>query len=166
VTPRARAAGMNVIFNDLFQDPGGLDAHYRDLDDLLRESDVVTLHTNLTSDSFHLIGARELALMKPTAWLVNTSRGPVVDEVALAGALKAGTIAGAALDVIETEPPPEGAPILTAPNTILLPHIGTATVETRAAMLDLCIRNLLAVLNRQRPPECVNSEALERALTR
>jgi len=139
---------------------------YRDLDDLLRESDIVTMHTNLTERSFHMIGARELALMKPTAWLVNTSRGPVVDEAALVEALQAGTIAGAALDVIEVEPPAEGSMILSAPNTILLPHIGTATVETRAAMLDLCIRNLLAVLNRQRPPECVNSEALERALTR
>jgi lactate dehydrogenase-like 2-hydroxyacid dehydrogenase len=166
VVPRARAFGMEVIFHDLFQDSGALAVPYRPLDDLLRESDIVTLHTNLTADSHHLIGARELGLMKPTAWLVNTSRGPVVDEGALVEALKAGTIAGAALDVIEVEPPPEGAPILSAPNTILLPHIGTATVETRAAMLDLCIRNLLAVLNRRQPPECVNPEALERALTR
>lgn len=166
VVPRARAFGMNVIFHDLFQDSGPMDVPYRPLDDLLAESDVVTLHTNLTPQSHHLIGARELARMKPTAWLVNTSRGPVVDEAALVAALEAGTIAGAALDVIEVEPPPDGAPILSAPNTILLPHIGTATVETRAAMLDLCIRNLLAVLNREPPPECVNPEALERALAR
>jgi glyoxylate reductase len=166
LVPRARAFGMEVVFHDLFQDSGELGVPYRPLDSLLRESDIVTLHTNLTEDSHHLIGARELALMKPTAWLVNTSRGPIVDEAALVDALNAGTIAGAALDVVEVEPPPEDAPILSAPNTILLPHIGTATTETRAAMLDLCIRNLLAVLNRRRPPECVNPEALERALTR
>ena len=81
-------------------------------------------------------------------------------------AINSGKVAGAALDVIETEPPADGAPILSAPNTILLPHIGTATVETRAAMLDLCLRNLLAVLGRKVPPECVNTAALERALTR
>jgi glyoxylate reductase len=166
LVPRARAFGMNVVFNDLFRESGELDVPYRELDELLAESDFVTLHTNLTKDSFHLIGERELALMKPTAWLVNTSRGPVVDEAALVDALQAGRIAGASLDVIEVEPPVDGSMILSAPNVILLPHIGTATVETRAAMLDLCIRNLLAVLNRQRPPECVNSEALERALTR
>ena len=166
VAQRARAFGMNPVFTDLFTDSGDSAVPYLPLPELLATSDIVTLHTNLTPDSLHLIGADELKLMKPTAWLVNTSRGPVVDEAALVEALRAGTIAGAALDVIEVEPPVDGADILSAPNTILMPHIGTATVETRAAMLDLCLRNLLAVLARQAPPECVNPEALERALTR
>jgi glyoxylate reductase len=166
VTQRARAFGMEVAFYDLFQDSGALNVPYRPLDDLLRESDIVTLHTNLTPDSRHMMSTREFELMQPHAWLINTSRGPVVDEAALVAALEAGQIAGAGLDVIEVEPPADGAPILSAPNTLILPHIGTATVETRAAMLDLCIRNLLAVLNRKQPPECVNPDALERALTR
>ena len=166
VAGRARAFGMEPIFYDLFEDSGEANVPYRPLNALLAESDIVTLHTNLTDDSHHMISTRELSLMKPTAWLVNTSRGPVVDEDALVTALNAGTIAGAALDVIEVEPPAAEAPILSAPNTILLPHIGTATVETRAAMLDLCLRNLLAVLGRKAPPECVNTAALERALTR
>lgn len=167
VATRAAAFGMKVLFYDLFERaPDGIGAEYRPLDALLAASDIVTLHTNLTGDTHHLIGARELALMKPAAWLVNTSRGPVVDEEALAKALRAGTIAGAALDVLEWEPPAADAPILSAPNTILAPHIGTSTTETRALMLDLCLRNLLAVLGRKRPPECVNPEALDRALAR
>jgi phosphoglycerate dehydrogenase-like enzyme len=166
VARRARAFGMVPVFHDLFSDPSPDQVDCLGLDELLRTSDVVSLHTNLTPETHHFISARELRLMKPTAWLVNTSRGPVVDEAALVEALHAGTIAGAALDVIEVEPPPAGAPILSAPNAVILPHIGTATFETREAMLDLCIRNLLAVLNRETPPECVNPEALERALTR
>ena len=163
---RARAFNMNIVFHDVYQEAGDDLARYRSLDALLSESDIVSVHTNLTPETTHLIGARELALMKPSAWLINTARGPVVDESALAAALHAGSIAGAALDVLEVEPPPKEAPILTAPNVIILPHIGSATTETRAAMLELCLDNLAAVISRKRPPECVNPEALERALTR
>ena len=162
---RARAFGMAPVYYDVVRE-GADTTPYRELDALLAQSDFVSLHTNLTPENTHMIGPRELALMKRSAWIVNTSRGPVIDEVALAAALSAGTIAGAALDVLEVEPPPAASPILSAPNTILLPHIGSATVETRAAMLDLSIRNVMAVLAGERPPECVNPEALERALVR
>jgi glyoxylate reductase len=164
---RARAFGLRILFHDVFVDPGpGDDARYRSLDNLLRESDIVSLHTNLTPRTNHLIGARELGLMKKTAWVINTSRGPVIDEEALVAALHAGTIAGAGLDVTEVEPLPEGAPLLSAPNTIVLPHMASGTVETRAAMLDLAMTNFLSVLGRQRPPACVNPEVLDRALSR
>src|SRR5205085_222586 len=120
---RARAFGMNVVFNDLFREsPDG--TPYRALEDLLAESDVVSIHTNLTPESRHLISGAQFARMKPSAWIVNTARGPVIDEVALAAALTSGQIAGAALDVMEVEPPLAGSPILSAPNTILLPHVG------------------------------------------
>jgi len=168
VALRARAFRMKVIQFDAFSEAGAgwNDCERVSLDELLQRSDIVSLHVNLTPETHHLIGARELALMRPTAWLVNTARGPVVDQLALAAALTAGTIAGAVLDVLETEPPAADDPILSAPNAILLPHIGSATVETRKAMLDLAVRNLSAVLDGQRPPECVNPEVLERAMQR
>jgi glyoxylate reductase len=164
---RARAFGMRIIFTDLFTDPGpGDNAVHRPLMDLMVESDIVSVHTFLAAETRHLVGARELAAMKQSAWLVNTARGPIVDEAALAAALTEGRIAGAALDVLETEPPPADAPILAAPNTILLPHAGSATAETRAAMLELCLSNFEAVLAGRPPRACVNPEALERALKR
>ena len=167
VATRARAFGMKIAFHDVFADPGpGDDARPVSLADLMRESDIVSLHTNLTPETRHLIGAAEIARMKRSAWLVNTARGPVVDDAALVAALHAGTIAGAALDVIEIEPPAADAPILGAPNVILLPHIGSATVEARAAMTDLAVANLLAVLARREPLACVNPDVLPRALAR
>lgn len=168
VARRARGFDMRLVYHDTFTEPGDADRDcaYRTLDDLLRESDFVTIHTNLTPETRHLIGARELALMKPTAYLVNTARGPVVDQAALAGALKAGTIAGAALDVLEVEPPPSDDPILDAPNAIILPHVGSATAETRAAMLEMAIDNLLAVLRGEEPRACVNPGTLEFARKR
>jgi glyoxylate reductase len=104
--------------------------------------------------------------MKPTAWVVNTSRGPVIDQVALSDALKTKQIAGAVLDVLEVEPPAADDPILSLENAFILPHIGSATVETRAAMLELAANNFIAVMAGQTPPECVNPEVLERALQR
>jgi glyoxylate reductase len=112
----------------------------------MREADVVTVHVDLNPGTRHLIGAPELSLMKPSAFLINTSRGPVVDQQAVADALVNGRLAGAALDVLETEPADPNDPILSAPNVLLLPHIGSATVETRAAMLQLAIENLRACL--------------------
>jgi lactate dehydrogenase-like 2-hydroxyacid dehydrogenase len=97
---------------------------------------------------------------------VNTARGPVIDEAAMVEALHAGKIAGAALDVIEVEPPPADAPILSAPNTIILPHAGSASRETRQAMLELCVENLADVLSGRVPRACVNPEVLDRALQR
>ena len=168
VALRARPFGMKLLYYDTFTDPGPdrEDCRYAPLEGLLASADVVSLHVNLNDATFHLIGASELSRMKRSAWLLNTSRGPVVDQRALVGALRSGTIAGAVLDVLETEPPPANDPILALENAILLPHIGSGTVETRAAMLDLAVRNLTAVLSGQRPPECVNPEVLGRALER
>lgn len=115
------------------------------LDELLAAADVVSIHTPLTPETHHLIGRRELALMRPTAALVNTARGPVVDEEALADALEAGTIAGAALDVFEREPA-VCERLLTLENVVLCPHLGSATLEAREAMGMLCVSALRAVL--------------------
>jgi glyoxylate reductase len=117
-----------------------------DLAHVLANSDFVTLHVPLTPDTRHLIDAEALARMKPTAILVNTSRGPVVDQRALAEALRDNTIAGAALDVTDPEPLPPDDPLLQAPNLLVVPHIGSATTATRARMADLAVDNLLAAL--------------------
>jgi glyoxylate reductase len=121
------------------------------LSDLLARADVVSIHTPLTAETHHLIGRRELALMRPSAVLVNTARGPVVDEEALADALAAGTIAGAALDVFEREPEVCDR-LLALENVVLCPHLGSATLETREAMGLLCVSALRAVLLEGREP--------------
>jgi lactate dehydrogenase-like 2-hydroxyacid dehydrogenase len=127
-----------------------LEAEFMPLDELLATSDVVSLHVPLSAETRHLIGPRELGLMKPTAFLVNTTRGPVVDEEALVGALRDGTIAGAGLDVFEREPEVHPG-LLELENAVLLPHLGSATVETRTAMGMLAAENVLEVLG-GRPP--------------
>lgn len=116
------------------------------LDHLLADSDFISIHCPLTEDTRHLIGAEQLAAMKPTAHLINTARGEIVDPEALREALEAGEIAGAALDVTEPEPLPPDHPLLTAPNLIVLPHIGSGSHTSRAAMADLAVDNLLAAL--------------------
>jgi glyoxylate reductase len=133
---------------------------YRELDDLLRESDFVTLHCALTKETHHLIGTRELNLMKSNAILINASRGPVVDEKALTSALKRGKIAGAGLDVYEEEPRlSQGLSKLE--NVVLLPHIGSATADTRGQMAALAAKNAVAILQGKRPPNIVNPEVLD-----
>ncbi len=133
---------------------------YRELDDLLKESDFVTLHCPLTKETHHLIGKGELDLMKPTAILINTSRGPVVDEKALVSALKKGKIAGAGLDVYEKEP--KLSPGLSKlENVVLLPHIGSLTKDTREQMAVVAVKNALAMLRGKRPPNMVNPEVFE-----
>jgi glyoxylate reductase len=123
----------------------GSRATAEDVDALVASSDVVSLHVPLTPATRHLVDARRLALMKPTAFLVNTSRGEVVDEAALAEALHEGRLAGAGLDVFEREP--EVHPrLLDAPGAVLVPHIGSATRETRTAMAELAARNAVAAL--------------------
>jgi glyoxylate reductase len=162
VAYRSRVFGMDVLFHDQFRDPGAdvEFCRYAELDELLRTSDFVTLHVNLSDETRKLISARELALMKPTAFLINTSRGGVVDQAALTNALREKKIAGAALDVLEREPPAEDDPILQLPNALILPHIGSATRETRMAMLNLAVDNLLAALRGARPSSVANPEAL------
>jgi glyoxylate reductase len=130
---------------------------YRELDDLLRETDFVTLHCPLTKETHHLIGKRELDLMKPTAILINTSRGPVVDERALVSALRKGKIAGAGLDVFEKEPCL--FPGLTKlENVVLLPHIGSATLDTRGQMAVVASKNAIAMVRGKKPQNIVNPE--------
>ena len=138
-----------------------LHADTRGDDDALRtlfaESDFVSIHCPLTPQTHHLIDADALALMRPTAILINTARGPIVDQVALRHALVAGTIAGAALDVTDPEPLPPDDPLLSAPNLIVVPHIGSATRAARERMADLAVENLLAGLEGRDMPHQVNS---------
>ena len=149
VARRANGFGMRVVFNDAYPPPDDvvreLGAEPRDLDALLAESDFVSLHVNLTPETRHLIDADALAKMKPTAVLVNTSRGPVIDEAALADALEQGVIFAAGLDVFEREPEVTEK-LLDLDNAVVIPHLGSATVETRDAMGMLAADNLLAAL--------------------
>ncbi len=131
-----------------------------DLDDLLTRSDFVSIHVPLGDETRHLIGARELGLMKPTAILVNTARGPVVDQVALVQALAAGTIAGAGLDVTDPEPLAADHPLVREPRAIVVPHIGSATVAARDEMARMAAGAVLAVLRGERPSNQVNGEAV------
>lgn len=133
VARRAKAFKMNLLFYDIVEDrefAEEIGGKYVGLEELLRNSDFVSIHVPLTEETRKMIGEKELSLMKPHAVLINTSRGAVVDEKALAEALKAGKIGGACLDVFEKEPP-TGSPILECPNTILTPHIGASTVEAQ-----------------------------------
>lgn len=161
VARRAQGFNMRILYNKRKPLPKAeeqkLNATYADLDDLLAQSDFVSLHCPLTQATRHLIGARELDLMKPTAFLINAARGPVVDEAALTEALRENKIAGAGLDVYENEP--EVTPELKElHNVVLLPHIGSATTETRTKMAELAVENLLAGLRGDRPPNCLNCE--------
>jgi glyoxylate reductase len=128
--------------------------------DLLERSDFVSLHVPLNPGTRDLIGEPELQAMRPSAYLVNTARGPIVDQAALGRALREGWIAGAALDVTEPEPLPPDDPLLEAPNLIVIPHLGSATERTRAAMADLAVTNLLAGLAGEPMPHSVNPEVL------
>jgi glyoxylate reductase len=147
VASRAEAFGMNVAYSDVFATPG---SGAIPMDRLLATSDIVTIHCPLTPETNHLINQASLARMKRSAYLINTSRGPVVDERALAWALKNGIISGAALDVYEEEPQVH-PDLLTLENVVLAPHLGSATTETRTAMADLAVRNAIAVLTGQPP---------------
>ena len=160
---KAKGFGMKVLYVHPRRNPEleeELGARRVSLEELLRESDFVSLHVPLTGETRGMIGAAELSLMKPGAVLVNTSRGPVVDERALVAALREGRPAAAGLDVYENEPLP--APGLTdLPNVVCLPHIGSATVGTRTRMARMAARNLLDGLEGKVPPNLVNPEALE-----
>jgi glyoxylate reductase len=157
VAERARAFGMEIGYFGRHEAAGAaaLGAVRFDLDELLAAADVISLHCPLTAATRHLIGARELGLMKPTATLVNTARGPVVDEAALAAALREGEIAAAGLDVYEREPEVEPG-LLELENVVLAPHLGSATVETRTAMAELAARNAIAVVMDETAPSPVD----------
>jgi lactate dehydrogenase-like 2-hydroxyacid dehydrogenase len=146
VARRARGFGMTVLAHR--RTPGDDElSRWVSLDELLRESDIVSLHVPLTAETRHLIGERELRLMKTTATLVNAARGPVVDEVALGRALREGWIGSAGLDVQDVEPNPDpNAPLLQLPNCVVLPHIGSATRAAREAMIGMAADNAVAFL--------------------
>ena len=142
-----------------------LNVEYREFDDLLMEADFITLHTNLSPETRHLINEERLKRMKPTAVLVNTSRGPVIDEAALAEALEKGEIFAAGLDVFENEPEVHPG-LLEAENAVIIPHLGSATVDTRHAMGMLAAENLVAALEGRMPPTLVNPDVWERRRNR
>jgi len=159
VARTAQAFDMPVIYHNRREDPQakGL-ATYVGRDELFKTSDVLSVHIPLSAETRHSVGKRELSLMKPTAYLINTARGPVVDEAALIEALRAGTIAGAGLDVMEQEPLPASSPLCELPNVVLQAHVGSATHETRRAMIDLAVSNLLDALGGKQPVAMVNPE--------
>jgi glyoxylate reductase len=146
-----RAAGFDMRVIHTGRRSGGLA-----LEEVLDRADFVSLHVPLTPETTGLIGARALELMKPTALLINTARGPVVDHDALRRALEDGEIAGAALDVTDPEPLPADHPLLRAPNLLVVPHVGAATFGTRELMTTLAVDNLLAGLDGRRMPHQAN----------
>lgn len=159
VARRAQGFGMRTLYWNRTPRPeraAELGAQLRSLEQLLQESDFVSLNVALTEDTHHLVDADALAKMRSTAILINTARGPIVDEAALAEALSAGRIAGAGLDVTEVEPIDPASPLLTLDNVIVLPHIGSASVATRAKMADIAVANLRAALAGQPMPHRVN----------
>ena len=163
VGARARGFSMRILYCGprpmAEADEKRLEATYVPLDRLLAESDFVSLHPQLTPATRHMIGAREIDLMKPSAFLINTSRGAVVDEAALTAALAARRIAGAGLDVFENEPHVAAA-LTGLPNVVLTPHLGSAVVEVRTAMAETVVDNIAALLAGRRPPNIVNPEVL------
>ena len=163
VARRAAGFNMQVIYHNRRpmspEKDTILGVRYAELDILLKEADFISLHMPLTPETRHLIGPRELALMRSDAYLINTARGPVVDEAALVEALQQDRLAGAGLDVYENEPD-LAAGLRELPNVVLLPHVGSATLETRRRMANLAVDNLLAGLDGRLPPNCINASQL------
>jgi lactate dehydrogenase-like 2-hydroxyacid dehydrogenase len=161
VVRRARGFSMRVIYYDVVRSTPAVEeelgAQFVDRETVLREADFLTLHVPLTLETHHLVGARELSMLKPTAFLINAARGQCVDEAALVAALQSKRLAGAGLDVFEHEPHVH-PDLLSLPNVVLAPHVGSATAQTRLAMAMLAVENLLSALQGQRPPNVVNPE--------
>lgn len=160
VARRAKAFGMNVIYYNRRprQDDEALGVQHAPFDSLLEQSDCIIVLIPLSAESRGMFGREQFAKMKPTAYFVNAARGPIVDTGALFEALTNKTIAYAALDVTDPEPLPGDHPLLTLPNILITPHIGSATTETRNRMANLTVDNLLAGLQGKPLPACVNSE--------
>jgi glyoxylate reductase len=160
---RARGFSMRVLYHARHRVSTDVEkefaAEFVDRETLLRQSDFLSLHVPLTPETRHAIGATELALMKPSGFVINAARGPILDEEALVQALQAGRLAGAGLDVFENEPKVHPA-LLSLDNVTMMPHVGSATAETRLRMAMLASENLLAALRGERPPNLVNPEAL------
>jgi glyoxylate reductase len=161
VARRAKGFNMNIIYYDIMRREDledELGVAFKEFDEVLSEADFVTIHVPLTEETHHMIGRRELSMMKRTAYLVNTSRGPVIDEEELYNALKERIIAGAALDVYEQEPIDPRSPLLGLDNIVLVPHIASASIETRTKMAVVAANNLVSVLRGEEPPNLVNPE--------
>lgn len=164
VARRAKCFNMKILYYDVVRNPQiekEAGAVFVPLDTLLRESDFISIHVPLTKETYHLIDAEKLKLVKKTAYLINTSRGPVVDEKALYEALKEERLAGAALDVFEQEPLPVDSPLLKLNNIILTPHIASASYETRSRMAEMVAENLIAFFDGKVPPNLVNPDVVK-----
>jgi len=165
VAARARGFHMSVLYYDVervsLEEEKGLLVEYRPLEDLLKESDFVSIHAPHTAHAHHLINGERLKLMKPAAFLINTSRGGLVDEDALARALRERWISGAGIDVYEEEPLAQDSPLMELDNVTLSPHLGSATRTARMRMAELTAQNLLAVLRGEPPVHWLNPEAAE-----
>ena len=163
---RAQGFGMTVLYHDLHELPdevsAPLGATFTELDELSARADFISLHVNLTPETRHLVNAERLRRMKPTAIVVNTSRGPVVDQAALYEALRDGVIAAAALDVTDPEPIAPGDPLLSLQNCLVVPHIASASRATRGKMAEMAAANLLAGVRGERLPTPVNPEVYDR----
>jgi glyoxylate reductase len=163
VARRACGFGMRILYSDPRRLPEVDEAKYgmiyKSYDDLLREADFVTLHPQLGPDTRHLLGSRELGLMKKTAYVINTSRGQVIDEAALTAALREKRIAGAGLDVYEHEPKVTPG-LFEMQNVVLTPHLGSAVLELREGMAHVVVDNVIAVIEGRRPPNVMNPEVL------
>lgn len=159
VAQRALAFGANIIYYDTVRLPPEREATYKaswvTLDECLAQADILSLHLPLTPQTHHFIGRRELAFMKPSAILVNTARGPLVDEAALVQSLQSGRLAGAGLDVFEVEPPPINHPLLHLENVVLTPHIAAGTADALVVKLDACFNNMLRVTRGEPPVDIV-----------
>ena len=166
VARRAQGFNMNILYftrsynESIAALENEIGVKSSNLEILLRESDIVSLHVPLTAETHHLIGKKELEMMKADAILVNTSRGQVIDQNALYEALSMGNLRGAGLDVYQEEPISKKDPLLALDNVVLVPHIGSASMNTRATMSIICAKNIIAALNGETPPNIVNPEVL------
>src|SRR5215471_13689616 len=160
---RASGFDMRVIYYDVYrmspEDEASYHMIYMPMDDVLKQADFISVHTPYMPSTHHLIGERELGLMKPGAILINSARGPIVDEKALVRALQAGTITGAGLDVFENEPAVEPG-LMTMENVVIVPHISSASLKTRTLMATMASDNIVAHFHGERPPNIVNPEVL------
>ncbi|MHA2378498.1 MAG: 2-hydroxyacid dehydrogenase [Candidatus Thorarchaeota archaeon] len=168
VARRATGFSMKILYHSRTKNDESVEieretgAERSDLETLLQESDVITIHVPLSEDTRNMIGSHEIAMMKPGAVLVNTSRGSVVDEDALYQSLKSGHLGGAGLDVFRHEPVSLQNPLLELPNVVVVPHIGSASIATRDRMAQICAGNLIAALQGVVPPNIVNPEVIQR----
>jgi glyoxylate reductase len=163
VAKRSSGFEMKALYYDVYrmspEDEATYQLTYMPMDDVLKQADFVSIHTPYMPSTHHLIGEREFGLMKPSAILINTARGPIVDEKALVKALQSGTIAGAGLDVFENEPAVEPE-LITMENVVILPHIASASMKTRTLMATMASDNIVAHFHGERPPNIVNPEVL------